>query len=85
MINIESILFDGRRVRTTTLGDPLLNAFGPALTICTTCTSKDGSKVDNYEWYLDDETAERSHWNWVQYLSQGNPLPADYPSDRRPS
>lgn len=85
MINLESILFDGRRVKTATLQEPLLSASHPPLTIRTTCSAADGSKFDHYEWYTDEITAEKSHWDWVQYLSQGNPLPPDYPSDRRPA
>jgi hypothetical protein len=70
-------LWDGRRVHTYQI-----SAEAP-ITYETKLYKLDDQGTELLDQYVTVEDARLGHWNWVQDKSFGNPLPVEYPSDRR--
>jgi hypothetical protein len=75
-------LFDGRRIQTYQI-----EPFGlqePRITFETKLYKLNNEGIDILDRYCYLFDAESGHWNWVQSMSYGNPLPPDFPSTHRP-
>jgi hypothetical protein len=77
----DSRLSDGRRVITQTIPEIPSD---PPIVYETKIYYRDNVGIDVLDRYCYASDASDGHWNWVQSMSFGNPLPADFPDERRP-
>jgi hypothetical protein len=76
-MNLESKLHDGRRIHTYDM--PRVGLQEPAVIYETKHYPLNDQPVEIMDRYAFEEDARIGHWNWVFYLSNGAPLPADFP------
>jgi hypothetical protein len=78
----DSRLSDGRRIITYSIVD-LPNPPGPPIGFETKIYWLDDRPPDVLDRYTDPEVATDGHWNWCYSMSFGNPLPDNFPADRK--